>query len=63
MSIAYFNHEWLLNFVKAFFSIYEKNHMLYFLRLINMVYDDKFSNIKPTLHSWNTPYLVGLCFS
>lgn len=23
------NHEWVLNFVKGFFSIYEKNHKLY----------------------------------
>lgn len=57
-----FNVYWIMSeywILSKAFSVSMKK----IISFINMVYDGKFSNIKPTLHSWNTPYLVGLCFS
>ena len=54
-----FNHAWMLNFIKCFFYIYWENHTIFILHFIKVVYHTEwFADIEPSLHSWNTSYLI-----
>ena len=35
---VFFNHKWMLNFVKGFLCIYWDNHMVFIFQLVNVVY-------------------------
>lgn len=53
------NHGWVLNHVKCFAFIVLEDHMVFLLHSINTVdYVNFSSNIKPTIHSCDKPYLV-----
>ena len=55
-----FNHKWVLNFVKGFFSA-SIEIIIWFLifQFVNMVYHiDWFAYIEDSLHSWNKPNLI-----
>ena len=46
-----FYHEWMLNFVKCFFSIYGDEHVVFVPLFVDVVDDvDGFSNVVPSLH-------------
>ena len=54
-----FNHKWVPNFVKGFFSIYWDYHMVFIFQFVNMVYHiDWFAYIEESLHPWNKPNLI-----
>lgn len=51
-----------LNFVKHFFCI-SRDDMFFLLCSVNVVsYIDSFSNVKPTLCSWDKPHLVMIYY-
>ena len=53
-----FYHEWMLNFVECFFSIYGDDHMVFVL-FVDVVDDvDGFSNVVHSLHPWDESDLV-----
>ena len=50
----FFNHKWVLNFVKGFFCICWDYHMVFILQFVNMVYHvDWFACIEDFLHPWD----------
>ena len=52
-------HEWMLNFVKWFFSIHGDDHVVLVLLFVDVVDDvGGFSNIVPSLRPWNKSYLI-----
>ena len=53
-----FYYEWMMNFVKCFFSIYGNEHVVFVLFVDVMDGVDGFSNIVPSLHPWNKSYLI-----
>ena len=54
-----FYHEWMLNFIKCFFSIYGDDHVVFVFLFVDVVDDvDGFSNVVPSLHPWDEPHLV-----
>ena len=55
----FFNHKWMLNFVKGFLCIYWDNHMVFIFQFVNVVYHvDWFMNIEESLHPWDKAHLV-----
>ena len=60
----FFNHKWMLNFVKGFLWIYWDNHMAFIFQFVNVVYYiDWFVDIEESLHPWNKAHLVmGMIF-
>ena len=55
----FFNHKWMLNFVKGFLCIYCDNHTVFIFQFVNMVHHiDSFVNIEESLHPWNKVHLV-----
>lgn len=58
----FFNHEWVLNFVKCSWWIYWYNHMIFLFYLICVVnYISWFLNVEPDLHSWDKCNLIVVC--
>ena len=65
--VFFFNHKWMLNFVKCFLCIYWDNHMDFIFQLVNVVYHIDFDlwilknlcipEIKPTW-SWYMIFLI-----
>ena len=54
-----FYHEWMLNFVECFFSIYGDDLVVFDLLFTHVVDDaDGFSNVVPSLHPWDESHLV-----
>ena len=54
--VFFFNHRWMLNFVKGFLCIYWDNHMAFIFQFVNvMYYTDWFANIEEALHPWIKP--------
>ena len=54
-------HEWVLNFVKCFFSICGDDHVVFVLLFVDVVDDvDGFLNVVPSLHPWNKSYLITM---
>ena len=54
-----FYHKRMLNFVRSFCCIYGDDHMVFILRLVNMVYYvDWFVDTEPSMHSWAKSYLI-----
>ena len=37
--VFFFNHKWMLNFVKGFLCIYRNNHMVFIFQFVNVVYN------------------------
>ena len=55
----FFNHKWLLNFVKIIFCTYWDDHMVFIFHFVNMVrHIDCFAYIEEYLHPWNKSYLI-----
>ena len=55
----FFNHKWMLSFVKGFLCIYWDNHMVFIFQFVNVVYyDDWFTDIEESLHPWHKAHLV-----
>ena len=55
----FFNHKWMLNFVKGFLCIYWDNHMAYIFQFVNVVYYiDWFADIEESLQPWDKAHLV-----
>ena len=55
----FFNHKWMLKFVKGFLCIYWDNHMVFIFQFVNVVYHiDWFANIEESLHPWDKAHLV-----
>ena len=55
----FFNHRWMLNFVKSFFCIYWDDHKIFILKFVNVVYDiDWFVDIEPFSHTWDKSHLI-----
>ena len=53
-----FYHEWMLNFVECFFSVYGDDYVVFVL-FVDVVDDvDGFSSVVPSLHPWNKFYLI-----
>ena len=51
---VFFNHKWMLNFVKGFLWIYWDNHMVLIFQFVNVVYYiDWFADIEESLHPWD----------
>ena len=58
-----FYHEWMLNFVECFFSIYGDDHVVFVL-FVDVVDDvDGYSNIVPSLHPWNKSHLIIMMYN
>ena len=54
-----FYHEWMLNFVKCFFSIYGDDYVVFVLLFVDVVDDvDGLSNVVPFLHPWDESHVV-----
>ena len=52
-----FYHQWMLDFVKCFFHIYD--HVVYDLAFVNVVYDvDWLTYVEPFLWTWDVSHLV-----
>ena len=57
--IFFFNHKWILNFVKGFLCIYWDNHMVFIFQFVNVVYHiDWFVDTEESLHPWDKAHLV-----
>ena len=57
--VFFFNHKWMLNFVKGFLFIYWDNHMAFIFQFVNIVnYIDWFTYIEESLHPWYKAHLV-----
>ena len=55
---AFFNHEWVLYFVKSFLCIYLYNHMTFIFQFIDMVnHTDWSAYVEKSLHPWDKSYL------
>ena len=53
-----FHHEWMLNFVECFFSIYGDDCVVFVLLFVDVVDDvDGFSNVGASLHPWDESHL------
>ena len=54
-----FYHEWILDFVKCFFSIYWDYHVVSYFYFVNVVYDiDCFVYVEPFLWTGDESHLV-----
>jgi len=54
-----FDQKWVLDFVKGFFGIYWKDHMVFILQFVNVVYHtDWFAYIEEPLHPWDKSHLI-----
>ena len=51
----------MLNFVKCFFSIYGDDRVVFVLLFVDVVDDDGFSNVVPSLHHWDESHLIMMC--
>ena len=55
----FFNHEWMLDFIKCFFCIYWDDHVVFDFSFVNVVYDiDWFVYVEPSLWTWDESHLV-----
>ena len=55
----FFNHKWVLDFIKCFFCIYWYGHVIFILHFVYVVYQVYwFANIVPTLHPQNESQLI-----
>ena len=54
-----FYHEWMLNTVKSFFSIYGDDQVVFVFIFVDVVDDvDGFLNVVPSLHPWDESLLI-----
>ena len=54
-----FYHEWIVDFIKCFFSICWDEHVFFVFSFVNVVYHtDWFAYIEPSLWTWNESHLV-----
>ena len=55
----FFNHKWILNFVKRFLCIYWDDHIVFILQFVNLVYHIHwFVYIEESLHPWDKYHLI-----
>ena len=61
---SFWNHQWILDFVKCFVGVHFENHVIVFLCSNKMVYYiNWFLKIKLNLHSWDKSHLAMVCNS
>ena len=54
-----FDHEWMLDFVKCFYCIYQDDHVVFDFTFVNVVYDiDWYAYVEPSLWTWDASHLV-----
>lgn len=51
-----FYYEWVLEFAKCFFFIYQDDHVVFVILLIWCI--TLISDVKPSLHSWDKSHVV-----
>ena len=54
-----FYEKWMWDFVKGLFCIYWKDHMVFTLPFVNVVYHtDWFADVEKSLHPWDKSHLI-----
>ena len=58
-TLVSFYHEWILNFIKCFFSIYWYSHVCFVIPFVDVVcHIDWFPYVESSLWPWNEPRLI-----
>ena len=55
----FFNHKYVLNFIKSFFCMHWDDHIIFILQFIDVVYSTNwFGDIENSLHPWDKSHLI-----
>ena len=58
LEFIFFNHKWVLNFVKSFFCIYWGDCVVFTLIFVSTVYHIDFVYIEESFHPWDKSHLI-----